>query len=1080
MTQYATPRIGMLATVRNRRAIIASVEPFDGPAEGRLHLVQLDYLDSDGPPQEDLIWERELQAKLLEPVALPRVEAEPPMPAADFEALQRATRWTALAPFLTTGHSLTAPLFGAVQVEDFQLLPLLKALSMSRVSLLLADDVGLGKTIEAGLILTELLLRRRIQRVMILSPASLRHQWQQEMHDKFALNFEIIDRAETHALQKRLGLDVNPWRTYSRIITSYYYLRQPDILEQFRAACSQPTSRPNLPWDLLIVDEAHNLMPANFGDDSDLAKMLRFISPWFEHKIFLTATPHNGHTRCFTGLLEQLDPVRFTQTSEFTSAIEQRVSEVVIRRLKREINQHDLAANRPARFPERHLHPLHLYLGQTERALSAAFQQFRRAVYQLPLEKSAHLAGTFALTVLNKRLLSSPYTFAESWHRFKAGMAQAEEADTPELQAAQRAIEEELDDDQETEGRINHAAQTTGAWLKPRRHQLTEEVAALDHALTNLGLMPPEGEALPNPHTDARWQRLLQLLKERFRQGKTWLPGARLIIFTEYKTTLDYLIRRLRHEFKDDGLTIRELYGGLADDIRQTIKQAFNDPADPLRVLVATDTASEGLNLQETAHQVLHYDIPFNPARLDQRNGRLDRHGQAHDVTVYHFTSEDDADLKFLDYVVQKVHTIREELGSMGELFDAAFERRFIEGHDTADITRQVDEAVKQRQGKTILPRFNQLHTGQEQAQLTWLTNELDLTPETLRQTLEQALGYGFGLPRLEETEQPGRLRLCLPLPPRWERLIDDHLRLNRRDGQPGALPQLTFDPQHFIQLQNGRPIYRASKDTTLLHLGHPIFQYALTLYARARFPGGESQPPSRWTVRYGAVPAGAEALVLLTVEALAVNELREPFHHWVQTHHFPIVDGDLGDPLPHRPAAHDRPSPRPVDRAAIEQAQELWEEVALAVKRQVRQLAQTLTQALMAGLKQANQTADKQERDRFEHRRQEIERAKQETTLQKLQAELEKHQAEQQQLSLRPALFPELQAEQATRARELTHRQTEIETELTRRRQHYNDLLTQLTAERQRVLEKLLPQRYALRGEAQLFPVTIEIRLPD
>ena len=155
------------------------------------------------------------------------------MPQEDFDALVRATRWSALTPFLAPDGSgevcslpLASPFFGAVQAEDFQLVPLLKALEMPRVSLLLADDVGLGKTIEAGLIMTELLLRRRIRRVLILSPASLRKQWQQEMSDKFSLSFDQVDRDETHALQSRLGLDANPWRTFPRIVASYYYLRQ--------------------------------------------------------------------------------------------------------------------------------------------------------------------------------------------------------------------------------------------------------------------------------------------------------------------------------------------------------------------------------------------------------------------------------------------------------------------------------------------------------------------------------------------------------------------------------------------------------------------------------------------------------------------------------------------------------------------------------------------------------------------------------------------------------------------------------------------------------------------------------------
>src|SRR5262249_34222564 len=164
------------------------------------------------------------------------------------------------------------------------------------ISLFIADDVGLGKTIEAGLILAELILRRRVRRILILCPASLRGQWQQEMEQKFALNSDLVDRPSTIALRQRLGPDANPWRTFSKIIASYHYLNQPDVMEEFRASSQIQPGSPNLPWDLLIVDEAHNLAPSAIGEDSDLSRALGFIAPFFEHKIFLSATPHNGHT----------------------------------------------------------------------------------------------------------------------------------------------------------------------------------------------------------------------------------------------------------------------------------------------------------------------------------------------------------------------------------------------------------------------------------------------------------------------------------------------------------------------------------------------------------------------------------------------------------------------------------------------------------------------------------------------------------------------------------------------------------------------------------------------------------------
>jgi len=225
------PQVGMLARVRNRRAIISSVEPFDSGPEGRYHLVQLEYTDPDGPREEQIIWEHEIRTRCLEPSVLPRVDSSAPMPSTDFDTLTRSTRWSAFTPYVCPDDpgkvdhrfQMASPFFGAIQIDDFQLVPLYHALEMPRISLLIGDDVGLGKTIEAGLVLTELLIRRRIRRVLILCPASLRTQWRQEMRDKFSLHFDIVDRPRTHALQKHQGLDINPWRSFSRIIASYHY-----------------------------------------------------------------------------------------------------------------------------------------------------------------------------------------------------------------------------------------------------------------------------------------------------------------------------------------------------------------------------------------------------------------------------------------------------------------------------------------------------------------------------------------------------------------------------------------------------------------------------------------------------------------------------------------------------------------------------------------------------------------------------------------------------------------------------------------------------------------------------------------
>jgi superfamily II DNA or RNA helicase len=1082
----------MLATIRNRRGVISSVDSFSSDsAEGLLHLVRIEYTDADGVPEDTVLWEREHGRDLLEPNALPRVEAEPGMESREFDAMVRAARWSALTPVLHPDGSgrppdvhVSAPFFGAVQVDDFQLVPLLKALQMPRVSLLLADDVGLGKTVEAGLILTELLIRRRVRRVLILTPASLSQQWQREMKTKFALNFDLIDRTETHSLQRRIGLDANPWRTYPRVIASYYYLRQPDILQQFLATCNTPDPasggpRAQLPWDLLIVDEAHNLLPSPFGEDNQLVETLRKISPLFEHKLFLTATPHNGHTRSFSGLLEILDPVRFTQTSEFKDAERERVEQVVVRRLKSEINSLDAESHRPSRFPQRFLDSKPLFLSKEERALSLAVEEFRKRVKSIiaASQRVEQLAGSFAIEILSKRLLSSPFTFAESWYRFRDG-AEGETADAAAVRAAQRSLEEDLDDDGEIESRTHHAARTVGAWLKPMLPSLQAEVGDIDRALERLGLTRLD-EALREPNHDSRFDRLMEvighhlLIKREVRDAKNWRDDERLIIFTEYKTTLDYLHRRLKREFaEDDESRIRVLYGGrtIAGQLnRGEVIEAFNNPDDPIRILIATDVASEGLNLQETARLVFHFDIPWNPSRLEQRNGRLDRHGQARDVTVFHFTSEEDADLRFIGKVVQKVHEIREDLGSMGEVFDAAFERRFLDQEDADTLIEGMEQDVRKMKGRAAIPRARQEVNGEAYAKgLSEFSRQIDLSPETLRETLEAAMGAGFGYPRLEGPDAKGRMCLAQPIPLKWQALIDDTLRLERK-GTLGALPSLVFDPLYFVDTSKERAVFRPKPDTALLHLGHPVFHYALATLARLRFPGAGSRPgdhkASRWIVRTGAVPDGADALVCLTVEELAINELREPFHHWTRTYRIPVVAGELGSPLP-----YEHPSSNGKENTdGVASARSIWEDVEPDLRHFIQDCATKLTEALRNRLKETGKTAIEAEKERFRLRLKELERAMSENTVAKLQKERDNLVADMRQLTL---------IDIDRRAQE--DRLRNLDAELERRSNHFEELLVRLKTEQERVIANVLPMRYQLRQSAQVFPVAIEIRLPE
>ncbi len=1083
-SEVKNPHVGMLAIVRKRRAVISEVRPFLGE-DSVLHLVRMEYKDDASPEFEELIWEREPHRQLLEPNALPQ-GSDPPMVADDFDALLSSARWTALSPYLDPDDDgplgrmpICSPFHGAVQVEDYQLVPLLKALKMPRINLMIADDVGLGKTIEAGLILKELLIRRRIQRVLILTPASLRVQWHDEMWSKFSLRFDVIDRAATHKLKRTMGIDANPWRSSYRAIASYHYLRQPDVLEQFHSACQTPEGSPHLPWDLLIVDEVHNLMPSPFGEDSELCKMLRYIAPHFEHKLFLTATPHNGRTRCFSGLMELLDPVRFSRTDELKPAERQRIQDVVVRRLKRDIN---LRTN-PPKFCTR-LEPkaLMLTFSKPEKALINALTILRDRIRAVIRSEGGRrrLAGAFAIEILGKRLLSGPATFANSWLRCKLGLVEDEASSDSDVEAAKKSVDDDTGDDRETERRGSTASLVIGSWLKALEDQITSEIAQVDSAVEGLGIDLHSDTLQPLlPNNDARFDKLAELIVELLLDNKAWRDNERIVIFTEYKTTLDYLMSRLRKTLPDSDDRILSLFGGMQDVEREQIKEQFNDPEAKVRVLLATDAASEGLNLQATARYLLHYDCPWNPSRIEQRNGRLDRHGQARDVQTYHFASDEDADMRFMALLIRKVDQMREDLGAVGEVLDEAMHSRLIDGQAVETVERRLDLQLENAKGSVDLPADDSVSTADDNEDgsdkesidhLQALAAEVALDERSQRHVLDVAMGIHAGRPQLSEPDDRNCCKVLNPSLSGWSDTIDETVRRTATGSGLGPMPLLTFSSAPFIHDVGGRTIFRPNHNIQMVHLGHPLMSLALNILGQRRYPGTKMSV-SRWTVREGQLPAGSDALILLHLEELGVNELRETFHHWIRTIRFPVTGEDLGQPLPHVPAAALH-AMRPVTSGSAKaRATELLLDLEVDLKDAVRDMRTRLTDELRAQLELDGKAARSEEDKRYQSRQGEVSTMIAENTLQKLEREIAslKSQREQGMLFEAEAHLDDLDKSIKLKEGEVEHR-----------RRHYEEVRDQLSRERERVVNRLLPKRYTLFGEAQVFPLAIEVCLPE
>lgn len=856
-------------------------------------------------------------------------------------------------------------------------------------------------------------------------------------------------------------MDSNPWAIYPRVITSMDYLRQRDILESFRAAASGLRSDPALlPWQMLILDEAHNLSPSVFGDDSDRCRMLRELTKYFEHKLFLTATPHNGYTLSFTGLLELLDPVRFQQKSEMETSDHQQVRLAMVRRLKSELPP----VGNTMRFTKREVEGLDIPVEGEEKALYDALRKYRQSGLNLlsGVGKRERRIGEFSFTLLTKRLLSSSYAFACTWWQHVEGLDIGDQEIDEAEHSRDRALAA-LNDDQEKAQREEDAARQSGAWLARYADKLRPQMEGVSKVLVDLGWSLEsvrsglsEGAVLP---PDSKWDELLKWVHEKLGKSGNMRREERLLVFTEYKHTLDYLVFRFaRAGYQQPEL--EELFGGTSSERREQVKEAFNDTDSPVRILAATDTASEGINLQTSCRYVIHFDVPWNPMRLEQRNGRVDRHGQARDVYAFHFSSDDEADLKFLAHVVKKVEQAREDLGSVGQVIDQTLMEHFTHKEVSADeLDRRTAVALKvsdeQKDLSDADPGDTQSYTRvYQRLQATQL--ELGLTSDRIARVLAKAMDLEKG--SLEEVEA-GVYRIRI-VPPSWRQLTKDTLEIKRGKLQ-GSLPKLVFDPSYFEHSDNGHIYYRTRQDTVLIRLGHPMMKRALGVLRRQQW---EPDGLSRWTIQGCDLP-GIHELLVLHLSLEANNALRETIHQDVLEWVYQVRGDELSavDPSYWQQV---RSLPRhELSAGALERWQRsvvdqwvshrglLEEHIHLNKPKLEAELADR-----MSDLLKEEQTRQK---EAFGQRMRELDALRQPKALERLRKEVVKQRRQMEQLYL----LPEIQAEEDQRLHER---------EWALAQAHHEQMKALLSEERKRVLDKLLPRRYQLEN-ISLQPLAVE-----
>jgi Helicase conserved C-terminal domain/SNF2-related domain len=821
--RYA-PHPGDIVACRHRQWLVEDVVPPPEPRNAtRVRMVCLD--DDNAGRVLEVLWELELGARVLQPEAHGLGSVARLDPPRRFGAYLHALKWSSVTA--TDAKLFQAPFRAGIHLLDYQLTPLFKALSLPRANLFIADDVGLGKTVEAGLVLSELLLRQRVEFVLIVCPASVCLQWQSEMEKRFGLHFDVMTRQLIARRRQERGFGVNPWTTHNRFIISHPLVRRPEYRDPLLQHVGERAKK-----SLLILDEAHVAAPASkskYAIDSRITRVVRDIAPRFENRLFLSATPHNGHSNSFSALLEILDPQRFTRGVRVESADE--LVPVMVRRLKsdlRELGSH--------KFPERKLVRISLRPDDAPEVRLAHLLAEYTA-----LMKPARGRGKLVFVNLQKRLLSSVEAFSRTlgvharWVADKTGA----QLDLDETVEEEREGEDEVyGEDDDTAEKLGEAADEAASRLLQTAAGRARELLAEMQALAARARLQPDAKM----HALIDWIRehqcaAVQVGGAARGSDRKW-SDRRLLIFTEYGDTKRYLRQILTAAV--DGTDraderILELHGGMGDEQRDAVQRAFNSQPDdhPVRILIATDAAREGINLQGHCADLFHFDIPWNPARLEQRNGRIDRTLQPEpEVRCHYFIYPERGEDIVLDKLVEKVDVIQRELGSLGavlmERIDGALEDGI--GKDTEaqlELAGMPSEGERTTQQELESQR-TQDRLKREREEIGGIIQRservLDFRPELLREAIDVGLELaGAGpLERDDASTQETAVWRVPDLPQSWARTLDS-LRVPRERDEPfwewrkRPLVPVVFEAPE-----------RMNDALAQLHLQHPFVQRIL------------------------------------------------------------------------------------------------------------------------------------------------------------------------------------------------------------------------------------------------------------
>lgn len=589
---------------------------------------------------------------------------------------------------------------------------------------LLADDPGAGKTIMAGLLIRELVVRGDVRRCLVCAPGSLTEQWQDELWTKFQLDFTILTRDMIET--SRSG---NPFAEHDQMIVR---LDQVSRSEEIQARLQQTD------WDLVVCDEAHKMSASFFGGDLKETKRYRLgklLGELTRHFLLMTATPHNGKEEDFQLFLALLDADRFE--GRFRDGVHQvDVSDLMRRMVKERLLKFD---GKPL-FPERRAYTVNYILSPEEDVLyedvtGYVRQEFNRAE-QLENDGRRGTIG-FALTILQRRLASSPAAIHQSLKRRRERLEQRRDE---ARQARQRVLQaegptydddywEDFEDAPESEVEEIEAELIDSATAARTIEELEAEIIILRDL---------EAQALRvrRSGNDRKWNELLRLLQDTPEMQNSDQVQRKLVIFTEHRDTLNYLIEKLT-TLIGRSEAIVTIHGGVRREERRDIEDRFRNDPDTL-ILVATDAAGEGINLQR-AHLMVNYDLPWNPNRLEQRFGRIHRIGQTEVCHLWNLVAGQTREGAVYQRLLTKLETERHALDGqvfdvLGKLFqDTPLRKLLVEAvryGDNPDIKARleqaVDNATDQERVRDLLEQQSLVASSMDVSQIVRIREEME------------------------------------------------------------------------------------------------------------------------------------------------------------------------------------------------------------------------------------------------------------------------------------------------------------------------------------------------------------------